>query len=102
MTIADSPYRLSEKRRAVARSTVADLRERRPMESAEPNAGDRAMAMALCRRAERALERSEGASEAALQRVKEAAALLEEALASSEPALTKRVEALSDALLDLT
>jgi molecular chaperone DnaK len=123
VTVANSPTRLSEQRRAAQRAEVEALRARGTHEAAandmEPedagkaqpgvparaSAPELALARAMLGRADRALEayqaRVGDGDTAALGRVREAQQLLQQAVQAEAAEVSELCDALSDALLDL-
>ncbi|MCU0681306.1 MAG: Hsp70 family protein [Polyangiaceae bacterium] len=112
--IAKSPYQLTELQRQHARKEIEDLRASGPggssvegegeREGEGVRAGDAQLARAMLGRAGRALaqaEAREGTEPNAVANVRAAIEALERALATGDAATADRIDALSDALLDL-
>ncbi|WP_437616400.1 Hsp70 family protein [Sorangium sp. So ce834] len=100
--IANSPYQLTELRRAAAQAEVEALRAAASEGElgGEATESDLSLARAMLARAERALGLP-GGDDAALARVRSAAAALTEAVARRAPGTAALMDELSDALLDL-
>jgi molecular chaperone DnaK len=96
VTIADSPYRLTELKRDQARKEVQALREVRQTEQASES--DVALAKAMLARADKAL--ASGAANGG-QAVRDARDALQKALGARDATVVDKMDALSDALLDL-
>ncbi|WP_438030359.1 Hsp70 family protein [Sorangium sp. So ce233] len=103
--IANSPYQLTELRRAAAQAEVDALRavaSEGERDDGEATESDLSLARAMLARAERALGRApRDGDAAALARVRGAAAALTEAVERRAPETAALTDELSDALLDL-
>lgn len=103
--IANSPYQLTELRRAAAQAEVDALRavaSEGERDDGEATESDLSLARAMLARAERALGRApRDGDAAALAWVRGAAAVLTEAVERRAPGTAALTDELSDALLDL-
>ena len=111
VTIANSPARLTDQRRREARAVVEHLRAKAQtaandvaLASPGPSEADLSLAKAMIARAEKALAtpRASEPEPGAVERANTALGLARAALAEGDARLVDRVDALSDALLDLT
>ena len=104
VTIADSPYRLTESKRKEAAEQVEQLRagSDEAVDDAEADRadeGDLTLAKAMLARADKALAKAEDSDDKAkVERAREA---LSKAVEDASPDLEERMDELSDALLDL-
>ncbi len=116
VSIANSPYRLTELRREEAKEMVQELREQGPCSDSAPQEAARAAAQALLARAEAAIaaaERSSSAdtepsngaeaepSDKAVAQAHQARERLAESLRRDADTIDADADALADALLDL-
>ena len=100
--IANSPYQLTEVRRAAAQAEIEALRAAGAGEGEESEVteSDLSLANAMLMRAQRAME-SDAGDAATRGRVEQAAAALSRAVAAKDPTIVVLTDELSDALLDL-
>jgi molecular chaperone DnaK (HSP70) len=100
--IANSPYQLTEVRRAAAQAEIEALRAAGAGEGEENEVteSDLSLANAMLMRAQRAME-SDAGDAPTRGRVERAAAALSRAVVAKDPTIVVLTDELSDALLDL-
>jgi molecular chaperone DnaK len=97
VTIADSPYRLTELKRDAAKKEVQALREAQPVNEG-PSDSELSLARALLARADKAMSSGSGDALVSVQAAREA---LQKAVDEADASVADKMDALSDALLDL-
>ena len=96
VTIANSPYRLTEVKREAAKKEVDALRVLKPAQGASDS--DLSLARAMLARADKAMASGSGDALRAVQAAREA---LQQAIDDADVTVAEKMDALSDALLDL-